>query len=459
MGLDMNLTTYINIFRTHVWDRHIAEMANMARNCTRSGAFIVAADESNGVIETPDFFKYAHTSDLSGLTLPMIPNNNVLWWNGDYPMYEIWRQYSCFDYYIMIEYDTFINCDLDRIVSLCAERKIDLVVHDLKQISAGSHWSYPSVSELGVPTWQALIPFLILSKRMVEVMFETRQTLARQYHEGAIKQWPYCEAFIPTIAMMHSFNLAAVSDFIDASLLRFRPHLSLRDNRLRSAERVAHPVFGGQRFIAAYANGRPDDTLLLSDGYLRPELEQEDLADVAAVLGREVKRFPAVESSMINYPPGMDLARDKPSTQSSWSEWSRGSTAAADACRANSGPLPNDYAFHTGGEPEPWWAVDLVELSRIEAVEILNRPGLESRFCHFRIETSLDGTVWKVQFTKTDDRGVSSAPERPAVFRFTEAVQARHLRIVKLGDGVMHLRRVRVLGTAIDGSLINSENG
>lgn len=446
----MKPAVYMNIFRTHVWDRHVAEMAEIARRSTRSGVFVIAADETKEILPIRDFYKYSHNSDFSGFHLPSVPNGRVLWWNADYPLYTIWKQYPCFDYYIMIEYDTFVNCDLDAVISKCVDRNLDLVVHQLQQISRDSHWSYLSVSELGDPLWQALIPFLIFSNRAVEMMFETRQALARQYQIGGIRHWPYCEAFLPSVAIKRGLNVGSVSDLVDSSLLRFRPFLNIRDVRLGAVERVAHPVLGGRRFVAALVAGEPKGAHLLSDGFLRPELEGEDPADIEAVLGAEAKPYAAGSQSISNDSDVIDLARDKPATQSSLSQWSRSPTIARDACRANSGSIPEDYAFHTGCELEPWWSVDLLRPSRVEAIEIVNRPNFEYRFRHFRIETSIDGLDWVVQFTKMDDRGVSSAPERPAVFRFAHPARVRHLRIVALDSEVLHLRRVRVLGAEID---------
>jgi hypothetical protein len=149
-------------------------------------------------------------------------------------------------------------------------------------------------------------------------------------------------------------------------------------------------------------------------------------------------------------PPGtIDLARGRPALQSSRSEWSKGATAAEDASLANSGPTPPDYAFHTEHEARPWWAVDLEKTCTVHAVEVLNRVGgaFEDRFRYLAIETSLDGVEWAVQFSKTDGSRISSDPVRPAVFRFSAPVAARFLRIVKLDPGVLHLRRIRVLGT------------
>jgi hypothetical protein len=49
-------------------------------------------------------------------------------------------------------------------------------------------------------------------------------------------------------------------------------------------------------------------------------------------------------------------------------------------------------------------------------------------------------------FTKADNSFVSTDPQQPAQFTFPQQVHARYLRIIQIGHGVMHLRRIRVLG-------------
>jgi hypothetical protein len=438
--------SYLNVFRTHVWDRHVAYMARRSRDCGRSGAFLVAADESNGEIPVAEFAKFSHTTDFSHLGLPAIPSDCVLWWNADYPLFAIWRQYPNFDYYIMSEYDTFINCNLDHVIASCAERAVDLVVHELQPIHEGLHWTYPFVRELGADAWHALIPFTILSRGLIERLFQARRRLAERLRAGEIETWPYCEAFIPTIAKLHKLNIASVAEFVDTRYLRFRPFLNLRDDRLYEQECVAHPVLGGSRFVAAFSRARGGEGHVWTDGCLCPELEREAPEDIVEALGAVPPRFDPTDAPRpALLPAENDLAFGKPASQSSLCAWSHGKTIAEDAARANSFPLPSDYAFHTDHEEEAWWAVDLLRHVHVRAVEILNRPGYESRFVQFRIETSLDGATWRPQLEKHDNRGISSSPSRPAVLTFDEPALARHVRIVNLKPGFLHLRRVRVL--------------
>jgi hypothetical protein len=141
-----------------------------------------------------------------------------------------------------------------------------------------------------------------------------------------------------------------------------------------------------------------------------------------------------------------DLAFRKPAFSSSVSPWSRFPDPERDASGANGESFASDYGFHTQREPEPWWMVDLLEEHIVEEVAIVNRPRESHRFQTFRIETSLDGNQWTTQFSQTEPAEVSSNPASPWRTLFNEAPAARYVRIVLLGHGPLHLRRVQVFG-------------
>ncbi len=343
----------------------------------------------------------------------------------------------------MIEYDALIKCDLDVIVADCASRQIDMVVHDLQKIREDNHWAFPSVGEIAEQgeAWQALIPAIIASGRLIDALYDYRVLLAGEFADGKLKQWPYCEAFLPTVAHRLGFNMEEFSQFADTSLLRFRPFLNISDERLGADRLLAHPVLGGSRYIKAFvaSNG---GAFLMTDGFLCPQLEHESAADLAAALGTDASKLPPRDQGAS--PEFVDRAFGKPATQSSLSRWSEGKTPEADASNATAKSLAGDYAFHTGTEEHPWWKIDLLELCPITAVEILNRVAVD-RFHRFVIETSVDDIDWNVQVEKSDNTIVSSDPARPACFVFAEEVVARYVRITLKQNSPLHLRRVRVL--------------
>jgi hypothetical protein len=142
----------------------------------------------------------------------------------------------------------------------------------------------------------------------------------------------------------------------------------------------------------------------------------------------------------------VDLAFRKPARSSSISTWSRHQDPERDARGANGAVLHDDLAFHTQEERNPWWLVDLGDECFVHEVKIVNRRLHPERFLQFQISTSLDGTGWTRRFVKTDNSPVSSDADVPWTHLFAVPFLARYLMISLLGQGMLHLRRVQVLG-------------
>src|SRR5580704_9229405 len=137
------MASYATIFRTHVWDSGITQIAEQARSCCAAGEFIVAADETRNPLRIEGFTKLSHTEDFSTFGLPRRPTERMLWWNGDYVLYAARAAYPGQDYYVMLEFDVFLSCDIGRVIAQCAEGGIDLLVHDLRRVFADNSW-YPT---------------------------------------------------------------------------------------------------------------------------------------------------------------------------------------------------------------------------------------------------------------------------------------------------------------------------
>jgi len=62
-----------------------------------------------------------------GLGLSGAGHGNMLWFNGDYPLYYFYEQHGSYDYYVMTEYDVGVQRPLDDIVDRMARDGTDLV--------------------------------------------------------------------------------------------------------------------------------------------------------------------------------------------------------------------------------------------------------------------------------------------------------------------------------------------
>lgn len=67
--------------------------------------------------------------------------------------------------------------------------------------------------------------------------------------------------------------------------------------------------------------------------------------------------------------PGINIALNKPATQSSLSPYS----SPDDATGAVNGAITGGFGFHTAKEDRPWWQVDLLAPTRLDEVIVFNR--------------------------------------------------------------------------------------
>ena len=148
-------------------------------------------------------------------------------------------------------------------------------------------------------------------------------------------------------------------------------------------------------------------------------------------------------------PLGPDLALQRPATQSSHSQWSRGSTAERDAAGLVGGVITGSYAHHTAQEDRPWWSVDLGAECRIQEVRLFNfiaDPAIMTRSAAVDLLFSLDGQHWTRVFSRTDSAPFGGADGHPLIWRPGLQQTTRHFRIELAGPTYLHLDQVQVFG-------------
>lgn len=155
----------------------------------------------------------------------------------------------------------------------------------------------------------------------------------------------------------------------------------------------------------------------------------------------------AVEEDWLRQAEAMD-----PSRRGSWRE--AAVTTRSDAAGAVDGVKNGKYAFHTGGEPNPWWQVDLGQSETLERVVVYNRldyaPGLHNADTLLLL-TSDDGRTWVKQYDNQGKHfgGISGAKPLTVVFQ-PGKVKARFVRlqIPNPQPILFHLDEVEVYGPA-----------
>ncbi|MER2269209.1 discoidin domain-containing protein [Methylobacterium oxalidis] len=145
----------------------------------------------------------------------------------------------------------------------------------------------------------------------------------------------------------------------------------------------------------------------------------------------------------------MNLALNKPALQSSVSVWSLGCTVSEDAKGANNGDLGVDYGFHTDLERDPWWQVDLEDCYTITTIKLHNRRNCASRLVRFSILLSLDGLIFDLVYSKSDDELFGDKDELPYIINLNSRISARFLRVRLDGRGILHFRELEAFGTKL----------
>lgn len=137
--------------------------------------------------------------------------------------------------------------------------------------------------------------------------------------------------------------------------------------------------------------------------------------------------------------PGVNIALNKPATQSSQSEFSRPN----DAQGAVNGVIRGSYGFHTQRESCPWWQVDLGESLPLEEVIVFNRlDAASSRAYSFVLKLANEAGVFREVYSRRG-QPFGGADGNPARIKLEGAV-ARFVRLELPNEDYLHLDEVEV---------------
>lgn len=150
-----------------------------------------------------------------------------------------------------------------------------------------------------------------------------------------------------------------------------------------------------------------------------------------------------------------NLALDKPALQSSTSVWSRSQDPSEEARGANNGTISRELGFHTAREKDPWWQVDLESVSLIHRVEIFNRRHMAERLRFFSILMSMDGSTWRVVYTKREPSIFGGSDDFPFTVNLSGGRPARFVRVRLNGIDSLHFNELQVFGESISESELN----
>ena len=271
------------VFKAYAWDEFVERQARRLAEAAGSLDFYVQIDETNGPVGAIPFASVVRftCADLDAAGLPLrFALGGVLWWNPDYAHYQFLSQYPDYDYYLFVEYDSVVQCSLERFVSNAASRGADLIV--LPIAKAFDQWHWMTYQRNVYPPNQvklALLNVCFLSHRALSLLQRRRMSMKSELLED---NWPSSEVFLPTEVARAGMSCLSLAEFGDVSHYDWFPPTMEDDLRPADVDTFLHPVLDRQRYVAS---------LLHNTGSLPP-----------GTLGRELARFKREEYAKLLWP-------------------------------------------------------------------------------------------------------------------------------------------------------------
>jgi len=447
-------------FRTHIWSREVAEMAQRLAAAAQGVDFVILADETLAPLDTAPFEKLAHNDDFSDLGLPNFPPSSRLWYNADYPLYRLRQAFPAASHYAMVEFDVAVNIDLTALMRHAQTGGIDLIAHNIREAPPDWMWGKTAIAHFARPM-QSFFPLLIISARGINHLFKRRLEIRRRGEPAAHEDWPFCETFVPSaIAELPDARMEGLDAHAGLAFYRsiFPLHLDEPD-ALRPGT-ISHPVLGSAAFAERWLKYQNAEDVFDPNSTLRRQLALCAPEDFVVSLLRRLRaraappgeaRIAALAGEL-GWPAELvapNRALNRPATQSSVSEWSRHKAPEADARGANNGEITGGAGFHTAFEDSPWWQVDLGAEFAVERVVVYNRMDHRARCTRFSVSGSADGDAWTLHGAKLDDALFGGLDGNPYVFRFSPAFTARFIRLTMIGEDFLHLDEIEIYGEPV----------
>ena len=217
------------IFRTHFWDGFAQRQFDRLLASAGSCDVFVLVDETARKVEgiSHDRVVRVTESELLDMGLADAGHGNLLWFNGDYPIYRFQQLHPDYDYYLQLEYDVVINGGIAPFVAAAAAQGVDFV--GLTKGEATPDWPWVDtctdayrLDEIA----HQLICLALFSGRALRHLWQRRLDMSGAFARGEIRAWPMCEGFIATELAMAGMACRELSDFGDTALYDHWPPLS-----------------------------------------------------------------------------------------------------------------------------------------------------------------------------------------------------------------------------------------
>ncbi|QNT77815.1 hypothetical protein JGUZn3_05700 [Entomobacter blattae] len=373
---------YAVFFKVHMWNETIEKVYNKLITCVKTGDVFILHNNTDSSIE--DKYGNLVTINMQEALDVGLNISGGFWHNGDYPSILSFLKMPHYDYYVHLEYDVFVNNNIDDIITIMENENIDVIgaedknpVHIKDWVHTSFCIPYYAVDEIR----RGLYCIVFLSKRAVVSLLARRLRQSAMQKEYNLQTWPFSEAVIAT-EVFHS-NLKARDlkyfcdnldyyDWKDVSLVDFAEEKSL------GKKTFFHPVADLKKFIHLnFQTSRKIDNILLEKiihakntklfclSYHLPENNEDNkkqiLESYKQVMGNKDLEY--IFDNIISV--------GCVATQSSISRYSASDNEADRVLNI----LPRyGYSIHTEKQENPWWMVDLGEEKDIKNIYFFDRP-------------------------------------------------------------------------------------
>ena len=189
---------------------------------------------------------------LLGMGFARAGEGNLLWFNGDYPLYRFVELHPDYAFYVQLEYDVIVNQPIAALAGRMAADGVDYV--GLTKGEPVGAWFWRGTMAQAYPAGSVrkqLICLCAFSAAALRHLWQARLAQSRAWQAGTLTVWPFCEGFIPTELATAGFTLGELSDYGSTAAYDHWPPYLEADAPALAAETFVHPVLDEPRFIAS----------------------------------------------------------------------------------------------------------------------------------------------------------------------------------------------------------------
>lgn len=372
---NMNNFNVVLALRTHFWDEYIEYISQKLNGSTSLCEFVIIADETKSKFNCSNYNKISHTDDMSEIGIDYFPEFN-LWYTGDYPLYILLNTYKDADYFIMVENDVLVNKNIDGIIKYVTSNNIDVIFYDFDN-TPGWVWE-KTLQESFSNTKKCLFPFLLLSRRVVEYLYVRRKEISKEYKNGKIKYFPYCEGFIASAIneLGDSIKISNLNDFFKMNHYSFDNPYYILDPIANMSGSICHPVRGHDFLFRRNIDEIFIETSPLRRGLslINPDIFFEPIFDRIQKTRSLEKMIQfsdiATKKKWVSRPISINWALGAKAWTSSISCFSIHETVEDEGSAACDGNIHKEYAFHTSEEQSPNLTIELDRIIKCRHIYI-----------------------------------------------------------------------------------------